>query len=139
MTNPLFPAIFGLLGIIIGGFINGWLSHRHSRIQFKRDSRHNDYNAFIDATAAIAVTNEGSKERADALALLIGAKAKILLNSSTDVVERLVAYGKHKLLSSDDSHRDFSLLLNAMRNEIGDRKAEDITEKVMQVLFPKSR
>jgi hypothetical protein len=135
MIEILIPVIVSVLSILIGGFVNAFVSQRQSRMQFKRDAKQKDYNTFIDATAAIATSKPESSERETALSLLIGAKAKILLNSSPEVIRCLVAYSNHTVLSSEESHQDFSRLLVAMRNEIADEPCFDVYDQTMQVLF----
>jgi hypothetical protein len=139
MAPELTYALIGFGGAILGGLIQSIFSYQQAHARFVRDSRQRDYNLFVEAIAGMSQAVANSKERQQFVAKAIEAKGKIILNSSSTVLEAMVAYSKHSALASEKSYSDFAKLLAAMRADIGGEVADSLEAQVRAILFEGSK
>jgi predicted Zn-dependent peptidase len=127
-------ALIAFVAAILGGLMQAAFSYLQSGRQFVRDSRHRDYNVFVEAIAGMSQAT-GEDHRKEFIAKMIEAKSRIILKSSPSVLDALEKYSRHDVLSSEDSYRAFANLLEAMRADIGGKSVEQFTRKVKNILF----
>ncbi len=134
MSAEISAALIAFVAAILGGLMQAALSFLQSGRQFVRDSRHRDYNVFVEAIAGLSQAR-GDDQRKEFIAKAIEAKSRIILKSSPSVLTALQNYSRHDVLSSDESYQDFAKLLEAMRADIGGKSVEQFTDKVKSILF----
>jgi hypothetical protein len=135
MDPQLGSAFIGIIGGLIGGAMSAVVGWRQSHKQFVRDSRQRDYNVFVEAIAGMSQATPNSQERRIFVAKAIGAKGKIILNSSPTVLNALAKYSGHAALATEESYTDFANLLTAMRSDIGGEPAPMMAKRIRAILF----
>jgi hypothetical protein len=135
MDSGLISALIGFGGAIVGGLMQSAFSYFQSGRQFIRETRHRDYNLFVEAIAGMSQADHNESARKEFIAKAIEAKAGILLKSSPSVIHALGKYSKHAVLSSPDSYSDFANLLAAMRSDIGGEFHPSFASSAIEILF----
>ena len=135
MDSQLASAFIGIVGGLIGGAMSAVVGWRQAHKQFVLDSRQRDYNVFVEAIAGMSQAAPNSPERRLFVAKAIEAKGKIILNSSSKVLDALAKYSAHAALASEESYTDFANLLTAMRSDIGGKASPSIGQKIRAILF----
>ncbi|NIJ18808.1 hypothetical protein FHS95_000477 [Sphingomonas naasensis] len=135
MSPDLISALIGFGGAILGGVVQSAFGWRQAHTQFLRDSRARDYALFAESLAAMSQASTGTPERANAIKLSIEAKAKIILNGSPAVVRALAEHSRHAVLGSEESYKDFCVLVAAMREDLGGLKGSELEPMTRAILF----
>jgi len=89
----------------------------------------------MGSIAGMAKNPNDGPERTKYLQMNIEAVAKILLQGSPEVVAALKVYQRHKSFSTEESYRDYALLTQAMRKDIGGKPVKDFVPAVRSILF----
>jgi hypothetical protein len=135
MTPDLISALIGFGGAIVGGLMQSAFSYFQSGQQFVRETRHRDYNLFVEAIAGMSQPDIKPAEKEQFKAKLIEANARILLKSSPKVIFALCKHSRHPILSGAESYNDFSKLLEAMRADIGGKYHPSFASAATKILF----
>jgi len=115
MGSEWIAAAAGIVGALGAVLVQGLLTHFAGISERKRELLLQSYQALIEATAALAST----ENRNEALRGLIAAKQRILYFAPNEVVHALAQFGRTSQRFVDpDAASAFAQLLRAMRSSL---------------------
>ncbi len=137
MTSAI-AALLSILGVVVGAFLQNYLSRQNNEAKQLLESRNQAYIDFFEAVSLVtAAQRMGKREQElEQLARLAHAKARICIFGEESVVKRLATFWEAgATLQTESEILAFTRFVLDIRKSLGVKDKELLSAEISQLLF----
>lgn len=137
MTTAI-TALLSILGVVVGAFLQNYLSRQNNEAKQLLESRNQAYIDFFEAVSLVVSAQRMSKkeQELEQLAKLTHAKARICMFGEESVIKQLATFwGTGASLETESEILAFTRFILDIRKSLGLKDKEFLNAEVSQLLF----